>query len=164
MNHSSDKYEVRRVIAQHDASGTAQLIDQVLPCVPLGPNGSRMALLWVTDKTPADNMDARDLAQSFAGIIPDGGTALRIIDISPSETTAMHRTLSIDYVMITKGSIDLELEGGATRTLHRGDIVVQRGTNHRWVNRSGEWAQMLAIPISAMPVMIDGRPLDEIHF
>jgi quercetin dioxygenase-like cupin family protein len=107
-------------------------------------------------------MDGRDLAKLFS-TLPEGGTTLRIIDVSPNETTVMHRTQSVDYVIITSGSLDLELEGGATKTLHEGDIVVQRGTNHRWVNRTGEWAQMLAVPVSAQPVVIDGRQLDAIH-
>ena len=58
------------------------------------------------------------------------GTAIRILDVAPTEETAMHRTLSVDYVVITKGDIDLDLEGGEVRTVREGDIIVQRGTNH----------------------------------
>ena len=62
-----------------------------------------------------------------------------------------------------KGEIDLELEGGDTRTVQAGDFVVQRGTNHRWINRSGDWMQMVAILVSARPVLIGGEELPEIH-
>jgi quercetin dioxygenase-like cupin family protein len=166
MEQRSENHQIRRIIAEHDASGQAQFIDDVLPCIPLGAQGNQTALVWVTGKVPADNMDPRDLAAlqdliPSSGIVPVGGTLLRIIDVCPNSSGTMHRTRSVDYVMITKGSLDLELDSGATRVIRQGDIVIQRGTNHRWVNRSGEWAQMLAIPVSALPVVIDGHQLDE---
>lgn len=155
-----------RIIAEHDSSGRALFIEDALPCIPLGAQGNQTTLVWATGKVPADNMAPHDLAAlqdliPSNGIVPVGGTLLRIIDVCPGSTGTMHRTRSVDYVMITKGSLDLELDSGVTRVIRQGEIVIQRGTNHRWVNRSGEWAQMLAIPISALPVVIDGHQLDE---
>ena len=156
--------EVRRIVAAHDSNGRARFAkDDRIPVAPLGAKGSKSVLLWVTDRTPADNMDPRDLRESVSGLTSQGGTSFRVIEVSPSEETPMHRTLSIDYVIVTQGQIDLELEGGGTRTLSAGDVVIQRGTNHRWINRSGQWAQMIAITISADPVTVGGKTLGEVH-
>ena len=61
----------------------------------------------------------------------------------------MHRTQSIDYGIVIEGEMTLVLEAGETR-LRRGDVVIQRGTNHAWANRSGRPCRMLF-------VLIDGR-------
>ena len=46
--------------------------------------------------------------------------------------------------------------------LKAGDIVVQRGTNHLWINPSNtEWSRMAFILIEAKPVVVDGRVLDD---
>jgi quercetin dioxygenase-like cupin family protein len=157
-------HAVRRIVAQHDETGRARFaIDERIDMPPIGGQGSFSSLMWVTDRTPADNMDQRDLLGNLASLVSEGGTAIRVLDVSPTEETPMHRTVSVDYVIITKGEIDLELEGGEVRTVHAGDIVIQRGTNHRWVNRSGAWMQMVAILIAAQPVLIDGRLLSEVH-
>ena len=47
----------------------------------------------------------------------------------------MHRTETIDYGIVLEGELTLILDIGET-TLRAGDIVVQRGTNHGWANRS----------------------------
>jgi quercetin dioxygenase-like cupin family protein len=157
-------HAVRRIVAQHDETGRARFaIDEQVDMPPIGGRGSFSSLMWVTDRTPSDNMDLRDLRGDLASLVSEGGTAVRVLDVSPTEETPMHRTVSIDYVIITKGEIDLELEGGEVLTVRAGDILIQRGTNHRWVNRSGEWMQMVAILIAAQPVLVDGRVLAEVH-
>lgn len=157
-------HTVRRIVAQHDETGRARFaIDERINMPPIGGQGSFSSLMWVTDCTPADNMDPRDLRADLSSLVSDGGTAIRVLDVSPTEETPMHRTVSVDYVIITKGEIDLELEGGEVLTVHAGDIVIQRGTNHRWVNRSGAWMQMVAILIAAQPVRVDGNLFAEVH-
>ena len=61
----------------------------------------------------------------------------------------MHRTESIDYGIVISGEITLVLDRGET-LLKQGDVVVQRGTNHAWANRSGKSCRMLFI-------LVDGR-------
>lgn len=157
-------HQVRRIVAQHDRTGRACFaVDESVELPPFGGRGSRSSLFWVTDAMPVDNMDERDLREGLGSLVSDGGTAIRVLDVAPTEDTPMHRTLSVDYVIITKGEIDLELEGGELRTAREGDIIVQRGTSHRWINRSGAWMQMVAILIAAKQVEIDGKGLEEVH-
>ena len=61
----------------------------------------------------------------------------------------MHRTESIDYGVVISGEMTLVLDRGET-LLKAGDVVVQRGTNHAWANRSGKPCRMLF-------VLVDGK-------
>lgn len=61
----------------------------------------------------------------------------------------MHRTETVDYAVVLEGEITLILDEGEV-DLKAGDVVIQRGTNHAWSNRSGKVAKMLY-------VLIDGR-------
>ena len=63
----------------------------------------------------------------------------------------MHKTRSVDYAVVIRGEIDLLLDEDDV-TVRAGDVVVQRGTNHGWVNRGAE-------PCSVAFVLIDARPL-----
>jgi hypothetical protein len=61
----------------------------------------------------------------------------------------MHRTESIDYGVVIEGELTLVLDDSEVR-LAPGSVVVQRGTNHAWANRSGRPCRMLF-------VLVDGR-------
>ncbi|KAF1839311.1 hypothetical protein BDW02DRAFT_515254, partial [Decorospora gaudefroyi] len=69
----------------------------------------------------------------------------------------MHRTVSIDYVVVTNGRVEMWMDGGACVGLRPGDHVVQRGTMHRWVNPSEtEPARVLAVTLPCEPFVIPG--------
>ncbi|PZQ74850.1 MAG: cupin domain-containing protein [Variovorax paradoxus] len=111
---------------------------------------------------------------------PANGTRFRIIDIPPDKDTfrpgdevrmkevfskigdadastasasarhpAMHRTESVDYAFVIEGEITLLLDEGEAH-LKSGDVVIQRGTNHAWSNRSDQKCRMLF-------VLMDGK-------
>jgi len=61
----------------------------------------------------------------------------------------MHRTESVDYGVVISGEMTLVLDKSETR-LREGDVVIQRGTNYAWANRSGKPCRMLFI-------LVDGR-------
>ncbi|KAE8346128.1 hypothetical protein BDV24DRAFT_124325 [Aspergillus arachidicola] len=69
----------------------------------------------------------------------------------------MHRSVSIDYGVVIEGEIELILDSGDTRRMQRGDISVQRGTNHAWrnVTPGGGWARMLYVLLPA--VQLEGK-------
>jgi len=60
----------------------------------------------------------------------------------------MHRTESVDYAVVLEGEITLLLDEQDI-VLRSGDIVIQRGTNHAWSNRSGK-------PVRMLYILIDG--------
>jgi uncharacterized cupin superfamily protein len=61
----------------------------------------------------------------------------------------MHRTETVDYAVVLDGEIVLLLDDSEVK-LGTGDVVIQRGTNHAWSNRSGK-------PVRMLYVLIDGR-------
>jgi quercetin dioxygenase-like cupin family protein len=58
----------------------------------------------------------------------------RVVSFGPGVTPRNHRTDSIDYATVISGEIDMELDGTSVR-LKAGDVLVQRGTIHNWVNK-----------------------------
>jgi quercetin dioxygenase-like cupin family protein len=71
----------------------------------------------------------------------------------------MHRTNSVDYGIVLDGELDMELDGGEVVHLRRGDVVVQRGTNHAWINNSSQPCRMAWILIDATPVKVGDQAL-----
>jgi uncharacterized cupin superfamily protein len=71
---------------------------------------------------------------------PHGGAAAR--------HPFMHRTRSIDYALVLEGEIDMLLDDSEVH-LKAGDVMVQQGTNHAWVNRSQQVCRMAFILIDA---------------
>lgn len=87
---------------------------------------------------------------------------LRIVDMNPGATSPMHRTISLDYGVVLEGEVELILDSGESRLLRRGDVAVQRGTNHAWRNVSERtWARMLYVLQEAEEVVVDGVRLGE---
>lgn len=80
----------------------------------------------------------------------------------PGALSPMHRTVSLDYGVVLEGEVELVLDSGETRLMRRGDVAVQRGTNHAWRNASQEApARMLYVLQEAAPIEIAGKKLDE---
>ncbi len=64
---------------------------------------------------------------------------------------AMHKTATVDYIILISGRVTMLLDR-AQVDLEPGDVVVQRGTNHAWVNRGAEPAVLAGILVDAEPV------------
>jgi quercetin dioxygenase-like cupin family protein len=139
----------RRVVTGHDASGRSVFAgDDPVPAAYATPGGTLFYELWATDATPA-SVDAAPsvLADGPVSMTPaPNGTKLRVNEIPPGGGSPMHRTRTVDYGIVLDGEVVLVLDDGET-VLRAGDVVVQRGTNHRWENRSGTPARVAFILI-----------------
>jgi quercetin dioxygenase-like cupin family protein len=62
-----------------------------------------------------------------------GGSVFRVVEFLPGSTPRNHRTDSIDYAVVLSGEIDMEMDGTMIH-LRQGDVLVQRGTIHDWIN------------------------------
>ena len=126
------------------------------------PSGDASFLkIWATETVPADLNDERDGRDLPTGLTLEGGSVIRIVDMLPGKESPMHRTNSIDYGIILKGEIELELDDGAKRTVREGGIIIQRGTNHLWRNTTNQPCRIAFILIEAPAYLHDGKPLDE---
>ena len=145
---------IRRVVTGHDAEGNAIIdTDEV-------KQDERFTLIWTTHGFPVDNTDSSDGGKREVGITLAGGTVFRLGELPPGARSAMHRTNSVDYGIVLEGALDMEVDGGEVVHLKAGDVVVQRGTNHAWVNNSGRSVKMAWILIDAHPVRIGDRVLE----
>jgi quercetin dioxygenase-like cupin family protein len=150
--------QVRRVVTGHDAQGRARFISD-----GAAPVRGVSAHIW-SSATPADNADlAGGEPPTVAGFTNPGGAVMRLITFTPGGDPLMHRTRSLDYAIVTEGEVVLELDDGVAKTLKAGDVVVQRGTMHQWVNRSGRPATVAFILVDALPLEVGGRPLPASH-
>lgn len=161
---------LHRFVTDHNDEGKAIFHASVVEKLPFNsiPGGARFGLGYTTSSSPVDMNNDADIKtyQKYQsnppGITIPGGTVLRIVDMPPGALSPMHRTVSLDYGVVLEGVIELVLDSGEVRTLKRGDVAVQRGTNHAWKNTSeSEWARMLYVLQESRPVVVGGRDLGE---
>jgi len=123
--------------------------------------GYAATLIWVTDDMPADMPVGENFEDAGARMLgtapPPNGTRFTVNDIAPGSSGAMHRTETVDYVIVISGEIDMELDG-STVQLKAGDVMVQRGTKHAWINRGTEVARVAFVLVDAKPLGI-GHPV-----
>jgi quercetin dioxygenase-like cupin family protein len=159
--------EIRRVVTGHDPNGKAIVAsDERMTGVsaPARPYISRCEI-WSTDKMPVDNSEAAAAAQKKGFVVRHNyvgsgqGSVVRITEFAPGAPKFMHRTETVDYAILLSGECDLELDDGKTVHLKQGDIVVQRGTMHAWVNNGSVPCVFAFILIDADPVEAGGRKL-----
>jgi quercetin dioxygenase-like cupin family protein len=148
------------VVTAHDGNGKAIVaIDEISRDVVSFRPGATIANIWSTEGFPVDNAGATDTAKEITGTTRDNGTVFRVIEYGPGVTPRNHRTNSIDYAVVLSGEIDMELDDDRVVTLRAGDVLVQRGTIHNWVNRSNAPCVIAFVLIDARPVEHGGRTL-----
>jgi mannose-6-phosphate isomerase-like protein (cupin superfamily) len=170
--------DVRRVVTTIDDNGKAVvLFDGANPHKIVRPNRSTVSrLVWTTDKTPAPLAGQADRAAVNVGIAPPaGGSIFRIVDVPPTPPEIeqldpgylqnqlgdhapkkglpprhplMHRTRTVDYAIIMEGEIDMLLDDSQIH-LKAGDVLIQQGTNHAWVNRGSAPCRIAFVLIDA---------------
>ena len=148
---------IRRIVTGHAADNTATvLIDGPAANIRSGRPGQFTTLMWCTDSAPCTmpvGADAEDMGDRKLGTYPPvNGTRFMISEYPPSNNPIMHRTETIDYIIVLSGKIDLELDKGEVVTLRQGDVMIQRGTNHAWINRYDETCRMAFVLIDAVPL------------
>jgi len=153
--------KVRRVVTGHDGSGRAVVkIDEVSKNIVSNRPGASACVVWTTDTIPADNSGDFDGAARKLGTTLPGGTVFRVIEFSPGIAPRVHRTDSIDYAVVLSGEIDMELEKGTEVHLAAGDVLVQRGTVHNWINRGKVPCVIAFVLVDAKPAAAGGKTLN----
>jgi quercetin dioxygenase-like cupin family protein len=153
--------QMRRVVTGHDLKGRAVVkIDEISTNVISNRPGASAAVIWTTDSIPADNSGDGDAALKKVGTTLPGGTVFRVVEFSPGVSPRVHRTDSIDYAVVISGEIDMELEKGNEVHLKAGDVLVQRGTVHNWINRGKAPCVIAFSLIDAKPAAAGGKTLN----
>ncbi|KAL4861442.1 hypothetical protein BDV12DRAFT_204016 [Aspergillus spectabilis] len=157
-------------VTTHDQAGNAIFYDKTeeVKMKAMGP--AFFDVLFATNTFPHDFENDKDVRGFLAldGVIPvsmPGGTVVRMVDLAPGQASPMHRTTSLDYGVVLEGEIVLvldDMDKGPRRVMKRGDVSIQRATNHAWVNESTNWCRMLYVLVDAKPVKIDGQELPDV--
>jgi quercetin dioxygenase-like cupin family protein len=151
---------VRRVVTGHDAQGNAIITDdKQLETKVLGAE-AEMVVAWSTAQFPSDNNDDFDGALREVRRVSPGGSVLQFVTMHPHTASKHHRTRSLDYAIVLRGELELELDDGVKTTLGTGDVAIQRGTIHTWRNKSAMPSLVAFVLLDAEPVVVDGRELE----
>ena len=134
-------------------------IDEIQNDVTSRREGMQAAVIWSTGEFPADNLDEEDGAARLLETSDDSGTVFRIVKYEPGVAPRNHRTQSMDYAVIMAGELKMRLDEGEV-VLRQGDVLVQRGTIHDWVNDGTEPCVVAFILCAAKPLEVDGQALD----
>jgi mannose-6-phosphate isomerase-like protein (cupin superfamily) len=170
---------IRRVVTGNDADGASVIAFDGAPEGRAGAERRGIVEIWSTERGPVDPADRVDRALPPVLLEPAaGGTKFFYFTVPPEEpglTRAqdeerakatfaaygadraragterspwMHKTRTVDYIILLSGEVTLLLDGDET-PLKPFDIVIQRGTNHAWVNRGPDPALLVAILMDA---------------
>lgn len=156
------------------ADGLAPNVKEMRPTFP----GLALTDLWETRGAPASNAGSADAADRPVHLEPPkNGTIVRIVEFPPDRTRPresdsragfkaigaghaqdrgssdpmMHKTSTVDYIIVLKGEIHAIMETGET-LLRAGDVLIQRGTMHSWSVRTSEPCIVAAILVNAKPL------------
>lgn len=171
------KDKLRRVITGHNEEGKSIVAYDGSP-IEVG----NLFEMWVTDSSPADNKHKNDAAKRKVKLEPpSNGSILRFFEIFPenpsmsteelekntaarfaaigathcrpdtSRNPGMHKTKTVDYIILLEGEVTLLLDDDEV-DLKPFDVVIQRGTNHAWINKGSKPALLVAVLIDAEPI------------
>jgi quercetin dioxygenase-like cupin family protein len=139
-------------VTGHDGAGRSVFLSDGPPPVSrTAPDGASFHELWSTPAAPAPLAATEpDPADGPVTVPPPPhGTKIRVNTFPPGVVSPVHRTQSVDYGIVLTGEMVLVLDDGAETTLGAGDVVVQRGTSHRWENRGPGPASMVFVLVDA---------------
>ncbi len=170
---------MRRIVTGHNENGKSIVTIDGPPARSIGEDVGGLFELWNTDGNEVISSDVIDRADDEIILSPPGGgTKFRYFQINPlpagvpddmlqeiaadafekvgaahhrvdtSRHPAMHKTETIDYIILLKGDVTLILDEDEV-DLKPFDVVVQRGTNHAWVNNGNEPALLIAVLIDS---------------
>ena len=168
---------MRRIVTGHNENGKSVISIDGPPARSIGEEAGGLYEIWNTEGSGLDSSSLKDRADIDILLSPvKGGTKFRYFQINPipegipdeaieaataeafekigashhrvdtSKNAAMHETDTIDYIILLKGDVTLILDEEEVK-LKPHDVVVQRATNHAWVNNGSEPALLIAVLI-----------------
>jgi hypothetical protein len=136
---------IRRVVTGHDTQRRAKvLVDEQVKNVISNRPGATSSVIWSSEGFPVNNDGDQDPTGKSIKTTVDNGTVFRVVKFDPA--------------VVISGEIDMELDVGTVH-LKQGDVLVQRGTIHNWVNKGKEPCVIAFTLVSAKPVTAGGKTL-----
>lgn len=179
---------LRRIVTGHDQDGKSVVVSDSRP-FELGTFHE----MWVTDGTPASLKPEDPVKGRRVELEPPSrGTNFRFFRVEPEDPSRprrdleadvarafealgarhcrpdterspwMHRTATVDYIIVLEGRITLLLDDDEVE-LEPFDVVIQRGTNHAWINRGDQTALLAAVLVDAEPPAVESGAREDRH-
>lgn len=147
--------QIRRIITTEGADGKSFVLADGTGSNTNLLNGSRIDRLWETAAMPVPIPVGEDLGKVAGNAYRPGftGSSLYVADIPPGSDLSdipLHKQESMDYIVVLSGEIDLVLDDGEVRTMRAGDVLIQAGNNHSWVNQSADYVRLLCVTLTAV--------------
>ena len=144
--------ELRRIVTIEDPDGTARVLADDAGTNINELNGSRIVRLWETTEMPVPLDVAHDVGAQAGNAYREGfvGSSLYIAEIPPGsglDDIPIHRQDSLDYIAVLEGEVDLVLPD-TTLTMRRGDVLVQGGNLHSWINDGDASVRLLVVVLT----------------
>ncbi len=113
----------------------------------LEPDPGSVKVRWFTVAPEDQSRSAKEIEAGAAFAFSAIGAGHCRVDTT--RNAAMHKTDSLDVIILVKGSVDMLLDDSEAQSLKPGDVVIQRATNHAWVNHGQETALLVAVLINS---------------
>lgn len=151
MERAAPKF--RRIVTGHDAEGQSiAWIDGLATNHKFPSDRISSTLMWSTDRTPGEIFGTEDDGARILGSAPPAnGSRFTMMEFAPGNEGHLHRTDTVDYVICIAGEIDMFFDDTRFVTLRAGDVLIQRGTEHAWVNRSDKPCRLAVVLLDAAP-------------
>jgi hypothetical protein len=174
---------IRRIVTGHDGGGSAIILEDkaAAQVLAIGVPEHGVTDLWKTSTVPTNNDVYTDPCVGRLALQPpQQGTVFRIVEFPPdaeffpnidqreafsvlgkdavdaltgNTNVIMHRTPSVDYAIVIEGEIWAVMDRGEV-CMKRGDVLIQRGTNHGWSNRTDKPALVAFVLVAAEPLKL----------
>lgn len=151
---------IRRIVTSEDAQGRAVVLFDGEPANELELNGTRIVRIWETPATPAELPITVDAGATAGNAYREGfrGTSFYVAELPGGRRAPqipMHKNATLDYLAVLSGRIVLALPEREIE-LRAGDVIVQGGNDHTWINRWREPCVLLFVVVAGAPAPARG--------
>lgn len=145
--------DVRRIVTTEDAAGRAFVLADGPSANVVMLNGSRIERLWETEGMPVAIPVTQDLGATAGNAYRAEftGSSLYVADLPPGSDLGdipLHKQESMDYIVLLEGQVDLVLGSGQRLSMKRGDVLIQAGNDHSWINTGATPARLLCVTMT----------------
>ncbi|MSQ51194.1 MAG: cupin domain-containing protein [Betaproteobacteria bacterium] len=143
--------KLRRVVTINDDKGLAIVSsDTIIESQPGRSGGSvHVCNIWMSDGAPPA-LNGPDALSAPIPMLPvPRGATFRMMEIGPGTAPHMHRTETLDYIIVYEGELEMFLDDGVKLHMKEGDIMIQRGTVHGWANSGDRPCRFATVIIDA---------------
>lgn len=142
-------FEVRRILTAHDEQGRSMLASEAPVASQPGKMqaGVSVANIWINETMPP-RLDG-PAPEAFPLLPANGGAVFRVMELAAGSQPHLHKTATLDFVVVLAGELTLLLDDGVELTMKPHDTLIQRATMHGWANRGAETCRFATVIIDA---------------